>query len=96
MITNLWVDNSTSGVLLDLGDEMSGSLGFGSGLIRLLDLLLVKVDIIVLEVPLSEWIGINGDNAVLDEGLGTDKLVVGGVVNDIKNSSLSGLRFRTP
>merc|ERR1712127_946061 len=61
LISTLWVDKSTSGVLLELGNKMLGSLGLGSGLIGLLDLLLVKLNVIMLEVPLSEWVGINGD-----------------------------------
>jgi hypothetical protein len=96
LISNLLVDDSTSGVFLELGKEMSGSLGFGSGFVALLDLLFVEVEVIMLKVPLSEWIGINYDNAVLDDSLGSDELVVGSVINDIKNSGLSGDGLGTP
>lgn len=61
-----------------------------------LSLLLVEVDVIILSVPLSEWVGINNDNAVLHNSLGSNKLVVGGIVDDIKNSGLSGDAFRSP
>lgn len=96
LVSNLLVDDSTSGVSLELGKEMSGSLGFGSGFVALLDLLLVEIKVIMLKVPLSEWSGINGDNAVLDDGLGSDELIVGSVINDIKNSGLSGDGLGTP
>ena len=68
---------------------MSRLLGFGSEGIALLNLFLVELNIVMLQVPLSERIGIDGDNAVLHDGLGSDKLVVCGVVNNIKNSGLS-------
>jgi hypothetical protein len=96
LFSNLLVDDSTSGVFLELGKNMSGSLGFGSGLVALLDLLLVEVKVILLKVPLSEGIGINGHDAVLHDGLGSDELVVGSVINDIKNSGLSGDGLGTP
>lgn len=51
---------------------------------------LVHDDTVVLLIPLTESSGINLDNAVLDEGLGTHQLVVGGVVNDIQNTGLAG------
>lgn len=76
--------------------DVLASLGAGAGLIGLLDLLLVKLDVVVLKVPLSEGGGVNLDDAVLDEGLGTNELVVGSVVNDIDNTGLSGDRLGAP
>jgi hypothetical protein len=96
LFSDLLVNDSTSGVLLELGKEMSRSLGFGSGLVTLLDLLLVEIKVIVLKVPLSEWIGINGHDAVLHNGLGSDELVVGSVVDNVQNSGLSRDGFGTP
>jgi hypothetical protein len=96
LVSHLLLD---SAVLLSLNESASdvlASLRAGTCLIGLLDLLLVKLDVVVLKVPLSEGGGVNFDNAVLDEGLGTNELVVGSVVNDIDNSALSGDRLGAP
>ena len=39
---------------------------------------------------MSEWGGVNDDNGVLDEGLGSDPLVVGGVVHHVDDPGLAG------
>ena len=39
---------------------------------------------------MSEWGGVNDDNGVLDEGLGSDPLVVGGVVHNVDDPGLAG------
>lgn len=44
---------------------------------------------IVSLVPLSEWGSINLHNAGLDEGLGSDQLIVTGIVDDINDTCLS-------
>lgn len=80
----------------ELGLGMAGLLGSFAGLIRFFKFLLVKLDVVSLEVPLSEWSGINVDNGVLDEGLGTDKLVVGRVVDGVQDTSSAGDGFRSP
>lgn len=90
MVGNLLVDDSSSASLLELSSHVSGSLGLGSGLVGLLDLLLVKLNVVVFQVPLSEWVGVDEHNTVLDDGLGSHQLVVGGIVDDIQNSGLSG------
>ena len=54
-----------------------------SGLIRLSNLLFVKIDIVMLEIPSSERVGINLNDTVLDKGLSSDELVVGGIIDDI-------------
>ena len=61
-----------------------------------LKILFVELNVVVLEVPGSEGVSINSDNAVLDEGLGTDKLVIGGVVGDIKDTDLAGADLSAP
>ena len=68
---------------LELSLEVLGSLLVLSGFIRLSNLLFVKFDIIVLEIPGSEWIGIDLHNTVLDKSLGSDQFVVGGIIDDI-------------
>lgn len=62
--------------LLVLGGGLGGLLGGGG----------VDVDAVVLGVPELEGGGIDGDDGVLDEGLGTDELVGGGVVDDVKDA----------
>lgn len=46
--------------------------------------------------PLSEGSGINLDDGRLGEGVGADKLVVGGVVDDTNDTGLLGDALRTP
>lgn len=47
-------------------------------------------------VPLSEGGSVNVDNGTLDEGLGSEKLVVGSVVSNLDQSSLPGDGLGTP
>ena len=47
-------------------------------------------------VPLSEWGGIDGNDATFDQGLGSDQFVVGGVVDDIDNTNFSCDGFSSP
>ena len=71
-------------------------LSFCAGLIRLLNFLLVQLNVVVLEIPLTERGSIDFHNSVLDESLSTDKLVVGCIVNDINNAGLAGLGLTSP
>ena len=71
-------------------------LGFGAGLVRLLHLLLVQLNVVVLEIPLTERSSINLDDGVLHEGLGTDKLIVSRIVEDINDAGLARLGLGTP
>jgi hypothetical protein len=66
------------------------SLGEGSVLLT------GKRDTVVSLVPLTERSGINLDNAALDKGVGTDQLVVGGIVDDTSNTGLASNGFGTP
>jgi hypothetical protein len=47
-------------------------------------------------VPLPEGSGIDLDNGGAGQGVGTDKLVVGGVVDDTDDTGLLGDTLRTP
>merc|ERR1712055_965788 len=47
-------------------------------------------------VPLTERRGVDGDDGVLDEGLGSDQLVVAGVVDGVDDTSLASDRLRSP
>ena len=45
---------------------------------------------IVSFVPLTEGCSINDNNSVLHQGLGTDQLVVGSVVDNVNDTGLPG------
>lgn len=47
-------------------------------------------------VPLSEWGRIDGNDGTLDQGLGTDQFVVGGVVDNIDDTDFSCNGFGSP
>lgn len=81
----------TSGVSL-LGDR----LGAGVLLKSVLGTALAEEDVVLLLEVRTERSSIDLNDSVLDKGLGADKLVVGGVVNDIKDTSLGGVVLRTP
>ena len=48
------------------------------------------------EIPLSKGSSIDGDDAVLDEGIGTDQLVVGCIVDDVDDSGFMSHRLGSP
>ena len=96
LIGDLDVENSAGGVGLENGFDVSRPLGIGSGLVGLLLLLWVQLDVVVLEVPLSEGVGIDGDNGILHESLGSHKLVVGGIVDDVEDSGLASDGLGSP
>ena len=93
LIGELWLDLA----FLTLGGKSSlgvaRSLDSFACLIRFFKSLLVELHIVSLEVPLSEGTGIDEHNGVLHEGLGTDKLVVGRVVDGVHDTSLAGDGF---
>jgi len=51
---------------------------------------------IVLLVPLTERSSINLDDGVLHQSLGTDQLVVGGVVDNVQDTGLARAGLSTP
>jgi hypothetical protein len=82
-------NNDLGGVLGGLsvgsgGRGGSGSLGNARG------------DSVVLLVPLLEGGSVNLDDGSLDEGVGTDQLVRGGVVSDTEDTALTGGGLRGP
>ena len=71
------------------------------GLLLVLDvfgfgLLVAELKVVVLEVPLFERGGVNGDHAVLDQSLRADQFVVAGVVDHVHNLGFLGDPFRGP
>lgn len=58
-ISDVGVDNSSLGVRLDLCLHVLGLLLLLLGLVALFNLLLVKLDVIMLKIPRSEWVWID-------------------------------------
>ncbi len=81
---------------LELALDGAATLGLATSFIRFFNLLLVELNVVLLEVPLSEGSGIDHDNGALDEGLGTDELVVCSVVGAVEHTSLGGHSFGAP
>lgn len=93
LVGNLGVNDS---VLLAIFNSTLGSFGFSLLNLHVLSFLGGEVDTVVVGVPLREGSGVNLNDAVLDEGVGSDQLVVGGVVDDIEDSGLAGDSFGGP
>ena len=66
------------------------------GLSRLRILLHADLNPVVLLVPLLERRGINRHDRILHQRLGTHQLVVGRIVHDIQDASLTRSRLRSP
>jgi len=96
LICNLLVNHSVFASCSNLVGNLLGFLCFLSGFGALFNLLFVEFNIVMLKVPLSEGVRINNDDAILNNGLGSNKLVICCVVNDIKNSRLSRDGLRSP
>lgn len=47
-------------------------------------------------IPLSEWSGINDNNGILYQSLGTDQFIVAGVVDNVDNTGLASGTLRSP
>jgi hypothetical protein len=100
LIGNVRVDDSVGLSLLEGGKNVSALLlGFSgncSALSSLLLLLLSKFNIVLLGIVLLEGSGVDLDDGVLDDGLGSDELVVGGIVDHIQDSGLAGESLGSP
>lgn len=92
LLSDLSVDDSILLDTLQLGLQMTGSLRGDS----FVDLLRVQLDVVLAEVPQTEGVGIDGDDGVLDDGLSSDELVVGGVVDNVENLALLGNGLGAP
>jgi len=57
---------------------------------------LAELNTVVLEIPGTEGVGIDLDDAVADEGVLTDKLVVGGVVDHSDDAAAEGNALSGP
>ena len=88
LISDLLVNDAVLLALLELALDRAAPLGGFTCFIRFFNLLLVQLGVVLLEVPLSEGVGIDQHNGVLHESLRTHELVVGGVVNSVEHTSL--------
>ena len=86
LFSDLGIDDS---VLLPFGEFLLHLSGSGSLLGGLLSLS-TNVNAIVVVVPLGEGRSVDLHNAVLHKSLGSNQLVVGGVVHNVQNSSFAG------
>lgn len=86
------VDLGVRLALFEAGEGLLGRLGLLLGfLLKGLLALLGDGDVVVLLVPLTEGRGVDLDDGRLNEGVRSDKLVVGGVVDlDEKVSGMAG------
>ena len=96
LISDLLINHAVLLESSDLALDGVASLGRLAQFIRFFNLLLVQLDVVLLEVPLSEGIGVDQDNGVLDESLRSDELVVSGVVHSVQNTRLGSHGFRAP
>ena len=87
----LLVKGSVKGSSLLSGLDLALQVTRLGGVLLLLGtLLLADLDTIVGLIPGSERGGINLDDSVLHQGLGSDKLVIRSVVNNIEDTGLLG------
>ena len=93
LVDDLGINHS---VFLPLLDPVLGSLGFSVLDLELLALLGGEVDTIVVGIPLGEGSGVDLDDTVLDEGVGPDKFVIGGIVDDVEDSGFARDSFGGP
>ena len=96
LLGDLGVDHALLLELLNLGFDGVALLDAFASFIRFFKLLLVQLNVVLFEIPLTEGGGVDHDNSVLDEGLGADKLIVSGVVGAVKNTSLGSHGLGAP
>jgi len=81
---------------LELLGDLGGDTGKIDGLSGFSSLLDADLDSVVRLVPGLEGVGVDQDDGALDEGLGTDQLVIGRVVHDVEDTDLAGADLGTP
>merc|ERR1719329_937491 len=95
LVGDHWVEllSGVAGGLLAL--DMVADLLDGFLLAVVLDLL-GQVHTILLQVPLPERLTVDLDNGILQQGLGSDQLVAGSIVDDIEDTNLFGAVLGAP
>ena len=93
LLRDLRINDSSLLAFVDAGLGTLGLLVLDLDVLGLLD---VKVDAIVIDIPLREGSGVDLDDAVLDESVGSHQLVVGGIVDDVKDTGLASGALRGP
>ena len=96
LIGNFLIELLSFGGASKLSLHVTRPLGISAELIRFFKFLFVKLNVEFLEVPLTERSRINTHDSVLHKGLGSDKLIVSGVVHCVQNTGFAGNCFRTP
>lgn len=95
LVINMGINLGELFAALKLAEDAAGLLLLGL-LGSLGALALAKGLTVVGLVPLTEGSGINLDDGRLDKGLGTDKLVVAGIVDNIDDTGLAANSFASP
>ena len=93
LLRDLRINDSSLLAFVNAGLGTLGLLVLDLDVLGLLD---VKVDAIVIDRPLREGSGVDLDDAVLDESVGSHQLVVGGIVDDVKDTGLASGALRGP
>ena len=96
LISELLVNDTVLVESFDLALDGAALFPSFTSFIRFFNLLLVQLNVVLLEVPLSEGGGVDQHNGVLHEGLRANELVVGGVVGAVQNTGLGSHGLRTP
>jgi len=95
----LMVKSRLEGAVLLPGGELTlDAVGLLALDLELGGLALLETDLeaVVGLVPLLEGVGIDENDGTLDESLGTDELVIGGVVGDVEDADLARADLGTP
>jgi hypothetical protein len=95
-VINLGLQSASGLTLLKLVSDL-GALALDIKLLRDISTLLqAALDSIVSIIPSLEGMGVYENNSPLDQSLGTDQFVVGGIVGNIQDTDLSRADLGTP
>lgn len=93
LFLNLGVNGS---ILLAFLNSALGTLGLLFLKLFFLSFAVGKADTVLVGVPFGEGGGVNPYDAVLDKGVGSDQLIIRGVVDDVQDSGFVGGGFGSP
>jgi hypothetical protein len=96
LVVNLRLQSASGLTLLELVSNL-GALALEIKLLRGISTLLqAALDSVVSIIPSLEGMGVYENNSTLDQSLGTDQFVVGGIVGNIQDTDLSRADLGTP